>query len=152
MFRIMELPSFLAFTPVPVRAQHNGWSPELQRHFILRLARGEGPDSAARALGRSRQSVYRLRSRPDAASFATAWDGAVAFSQRIGRVRQQAPLGLGTIETLLVPRFYRGRLIGFVQREDVAGAMRALRRLDRVNDRLEAERSPSRTARSRRGK
>jgi hypothetical protein len=39
---------------------------------------------------------------------------------------------------LLVPRFYRGRLIGFVQREDLRGAMARLRRLDRLADRLGA--------------
>lgn len=55
MFRIMALPDFLGFTPVPLRAQHN---------------------------------------------------------------------------------HYRGRLIGFVQREDLAGAMRVLGRLDRLAERL----------------
>lgn len=37
-------------------------------------------------------------------------------------------------ETMLVPRFYRGRLIGFVQREDHAAALRALRALARFED------------------
>jgi hypothetical protein len=31
-----------------------------------------------------------------------------------------------------VPRYHRGRLIAFVQREDVSGAMRQLARLDRL--------------------
>ncbi|HEX8584045.1 MAG TPA: hypothetical protein VF680_06500 [Allosphingosinicella sp.] len=35
-----------------------------------------------------------------------------------------------------MPRHYRGRLIGFVQREDVSGAMRLIGRLDRIADRL----------------
>jgi hypothetical protein len=42
-------------------------------------------------------------------------------------------------ETLLVPRTYRGRLIGFVQRDDNRSAMRALRMLDRMIDRRTGE-------------
>ena len=33
---------------------------------------------------------------------------------------------------MLVPRFYRGRLVGFVQRKDNAAALRALADLDRL--------------------
>jgi hypothetical protein len=112
----MAIPEFLRFTPVPLRAQYNGWSPALQLRFILALARGAGPDEGARSLGRTRQSAYRLRKRPGAESFAAAWDGAQAFARSAAGLRHAAPLGFGGIETLLVPRFYRGRLIGFVQR------------------------------------
>src|SRR3954468_16816917 len=128
----MRLPPFLAFTPVPLRRQHNGWSPELQLRFILALARGAGPDEAAKSLGRTRQSAYRLRRREGAESFAAAWDAAQAFARRVAAARHAAPLGAGGIETLLVPRYYRGRLIGFVQRDDLGGAMRLLGRLDRL--------------------
>jgi hypothetical protein len=134
----MDLPEFLDFTPAPVRAQHNSWSPRLQRLFILALARGAGPGEAAAKLGRTRQSVYRLRARPGAESFAAAWDAAIAVAQRVTAAASGPRLGFGGMETLLVPRFYRGRLIGFVQREDTAGAMRLLRHLDRLADRLEA--------------
>jgi hypothetical protein len=34
-------------------------------------------------------------------------------------------------ETVLVPRFYRGQLVGFVQRQDHMAALRALAELDR---------------------
>jgi hypothetical protein len=132
----MDAP-FLAFTPVPLRAQHNGWSPDLQRRFILALARGAGPGEAARGLGRTRQSVYRLRKRARAESFAAAWEDAQAFARRSAGAQRSGPPGSGAIETLLVPRFYRGRLIGYIQREDVAGALRTLRQLDRLADRLE---------------
>jgi hypothetical protein len=135
----MSLPDFLRFTPVAVRAQHNCWFPALQLRFVVALARGAGPDEAARALGRTRQSVYRLRRRPDAAGFAAAWDAAIAFSQEAAAAGRSPAPKLGSVEAILVPRFYRGRLIGFVQREDVAGAMRTLRRLDRLADKLAAE-------------
>ncbi len=132
----MDLPDFLRFDPVPLRAQHNGWTPALQLRFILALARGAGPDEAARSLGRTRQSVYRLRKKAGAESFAAAWERAQAFARRAAGARRSLGSTCGGIETIMVPRYYRGRLIGFVQREDVAGAMRLLGRLDRIAERL----------------
>ena len=132
----MDLPAFLRFDPVPLRAQHNGWTPALQLRFILALARGAGPDEAARLLGRTRQSVYRLRKRAGAESFAAAWNHAQAFAQHAARAGRSLRSTCAGIETIMVPRYYRGRLIGFVQREDVAGAMRILGRLDRAAERL----------------
>jgi len=130
------LPDFLRFDPVPVRGQHNGWTPARQLAFIVALARGAGPDETARSLGMTRQTVYRLRKRPDARSFAAAWERAQAFARSVARMRSSQASGFGGIDTLLVPRHYRGRLIGFVQREDTAGAMRVLGRLDRLAERL----------------
>ena len=130
----MQLPAFLRFAPVPLRAQHNGWSPVLQLRFIVAI--GAGVAEAARALGKTRQSAYDLRKREGAASFAAAWDAALAFARQAGAAARAAPGGSGGIETLLVPRYYRGRLIGFVQREDGAAAMRVLGQLDRVAERL----------------
>jgi hypothetical protein len=138
MFYPMDVPPLLRFRPVPVRPQRNGWTPDLQRRFILALARGAGADEAARSLGRSRQGVYRLRGRPGAASFAAAWDRAQDFARRVRAVGQGPAPGLVGIETLLVPRFYRGRLIGFTQRDDVAGLIRQLGRLDHMAAELTA--------------
>lgn len=132
----MTFADLLDFEPVPLRAQHNGWGPAMQLRFIVALARGAGPGEAARSLGMTRQSAYRLRKRPGAESFAAAWDRAQAFARGLSRVKHSPAAGFGGIDTLLVPRHYRGRLIGFVQREDTAGAMRTLRQLDRIADRL----------------
>ena len=129
----MQLPEFLRFAPVALRAQHNGFRPKQQVRFVVALARGASVAEAARAVGMTRQSVYRVRRRPDAASFAAAWDNAVDFARSIDEERRAIPM---TIETILVPRYYRGRLIGYVQREDVAGAMRLLGQLDRMAERL----------------
>ena len=133
-----DLPAFLRFAPVPVKARRDGWTPELQFRFILALARGASVDEAARRVGRTRQTAYALRRRAGAEEFAAAWDAAVAFAGEARGAAAGLPLGAGgsAIETLLVPRFYRGRLIGFVQREDLRGAMARLRRLDRLADRL----------------
>ena len=136
MFLLVNMPPFLRFTPVPVRMQHNSWTPALQQRFILALARGAAAGEAARGLGRTRQSVYRLRGRPGGESFAAAWDRALAFAQQVRSAGRGPGAGSVGIETLLVPRYYRGRLVGFVQREDTAGAMRLLARLDRLADRL----------------
>jgi hypothetical protein len=129
----MEL---LRFTPVPTRARHDGWSAADQREFIRRLARGHSVDEAAKSLGHSRQSAYALRRRPGAEAFGRAW----IYAQRLGRDAREARRCAPTpdlaypFETILVPRFYRGRLIGFVQREDHAVALRALRELDRYEE------------------
>src|SRR5947208_11953873 len=104
----MEL---LRFTPVPTRARHDGWSAADQREFIRRLARGHSVDEAAKSLGHSRQSVYALRRRHGADAFARAW----ILAQRLGREAWEARRCRPTsdlvyaLETLLVPRFYRGR-------------------------------------------
>ncbi len=128
----MSLPAFLRFDPVPVRARHDGWTPELQRRFILHLARGSNPGEAARRLGRSRQTAYNLRRKRGAEGFAAAWDAALQFANQAEVVgRSSPPLAYG-LETILVPRFYRGRLVGFVQREDARGLLQTLTRLDRL--------------------
>jgi len=113
-------PPFLAFTPAPVRARRDGWTPDRQRRFILHLARGCGVDEAARLVGRSRQTAYALRARARAEGFAGAWDAAIDFA---AQVRAGAAAGAnlpggfaGMGDQVLVPRFYRGRLVGYVMR------------------------------------
>ena len=132
----MDMPQFLRFVPVPLRAQHNGWTPALQLRFIVALARGASVDEAVRALGKTRQSAYDLRKRTGAESFAAAWNSALAFARTADAAARSPAAGGGGIETILVPRYYRGRLVGFVQREDLAGAMRVLGRLDRLAEKL----------------
>jgi hypothetical protein len=132
----MTLPEFLRFTPVQLRTQHNGFRVKQQLRFIVALARGASVSEAAHAVGMTRQSVYRIRRRPDAESFAAAWDNAIEFARRVEAARRSPAAVPGTIETILVPRYYRGRLIGYVQREDLAGAMRLLGQLDRMAERL----------------
>lgn len=129
----MALPGFIHFAPVPVRGRHNGWTPRRQQLFILRLACGDGPAEAARVAGCSRQSVYALRRRQDAQGFAAAWDAAQDFAQRARRAGRALPPSQDGIDTILVPRFYRGKLVGYVQREDLRSAMRTLSRLDRMS-------------------
>lgn len=71
----------LAFTPVAVAPRHDGWTPARQREFIEQLARIGVVSAAARAVGKAPKSAYALRKRPDAASFAAAWEAALAEGQ-----------------------------------------------------------------------
>ncbi|QPQ56139.1 hypothetical protein IC614_06135 [Allosphingosinicella flava] len=130
------LPDFLRFTPVSTRARHDGWTEAAQRRFILSLARGLGPSAAARREGKSRQTAYALRAKPGAESFAAAWDAAQDFA-RGADVALEAALPGTRDDVMLIPRYYRGRLIGFVQRSDHRALFRTLRALDRVTDRLD---------------
>ena len=72
---------FLDFDPVPVRPRRDGWTPTLQRRFLIGIARGLSPGAAAARLGKSRQSVLALRRHPRGGSFAAAWDEARRFAE-----------------------------------------------------------------------
>lgn len=135
----MSLPAFLRFDPAPSRARHDGWTPLLQRRFILLLSQGAGPGEAARRLGRGKAGVYALRARLGAESFANAWDAAIDFAATAREARRGGPpiLDASGLEVILTPRFYRGRLVGFVQRADHAKALRTLKQIDGISERAE---------------
>jgi hypothetical protein len=63
-----------AFTPVPLRYRADGWTPVRQAAFLGILVETRCVATAARAVGMSRESAYRLREKPGAESFAAAWD------------------------------------------------------------------------------
>lgn len=132
----MELPEPLRFVAVPVRARHDGWNADHQRRFILKLSRGHLVDEAARALGHSRQSAYALRRHLDGRSFARAWNHALVMGRAAmrARARQPSPDLSWALETMLVPKFYRGRLVGFVQRRGDRNAIRLLAECDRLEE------------------
>lgn len=68
-----------AFAPVPLdRNRRDGWTPWAQHAFIRALAAMGAVGPAARAVGLSRASAYKLRARPGATAFAAAWDRALA--------------------------------------------------------------------------
>lgn len=117
----------LAFVPVPVRRRHDGWTVERQRGFILRLALGGCVTLAARGVGKTRKSAYRLRDRPDAASFAAAWDKAAGWGQdrTVDVGLERAMLG----ETFPILR--DGKVVGERVRYDNRLIMTVLNALDR---------------------
>lgn len=81
--RLRECEAFhhIAFRAVPVKARHDGWTPARQRGFIDRLCVTGNVARSARAVGKTPQSAYRLRDHAGAASFARAWDKALASGQ-----------------------------------------------------------------------
>src|SRR3569623_1062755 len=64
----------IPFDPVPTAARHDGWTPARQRDFIDALGKCGLVAAAAREVGMTPKSAYRLRARADAESFAAAWD------------------------------------------------------------------------------
>ena len=125
----MEL---LDFAAVPTRARHDGWSPADQREFVAAWR------AAIWSMKRRKRSATADRAlMPSAASPAPRSSRALGKARwrsgaRCGKPRalQPGPQLTDGFETLLVPRFYRGRLVGFVQRMDNAAALRALAELD----------------------
>lgn len=70
--RLRRRPSW--FRPVPLRGRRDGWSEVRQCAFLAQLYVTGSVSAAARAVGISRASAYRLRERAGAESFAFAWD------------------------------------------------------------------------------
>jgi hypothetical protein len=62
-------PPPLHFTPVPLRARRDGWTPERQFGYLVALAEHGHFGRAAKAVGMSPQSAMRLRRRPEAEAF-----------------------------------------------------------------------------------
>lgn len=70
--------SILAFTPVAQqRCRADGWTPLTQERFIRALEAMGSVGAAAKAVGMSRRSAYKLRGRDDADDFARVWDQAL---------------------------------------------------------------------------
>jgi hypothetical protein len=102
----------IPFTPVPVRARHDGWTEARQRAFIRALTRIGAVAAAAKSVGKSARSVYRLRDRADAESFAEAWD----IAQEMGVANARDTAIERALNGEVVPRFYAGRRVGSVHR------------------------------------
>jgi hypothetical protein len=120
-----------AFTPVPVRGRSDGWTPERQRRFVDLLLAGCGPSEAAAAVGMTKQTAFALRRRPGAESFRAAWDAAVAFARERRFAARPPSAASRSRQGVLVPRFYRGRLVAVERRATSGGMMRLLAQLDR---------------------
>jgi hypothetical protein len=71
------------FTPVPLRYRADGWTPGRQADFLGRLCETWSVAAAARHVGMTRESAYRLRDKPGAESFAAACDAILAEPRRV---------------------------------------------------------------------
>ncbi|WP_108809799.1 hypothetical protein [Sphingorhabdus sp. Alg231-15] len=105
----------LVFTPVPFAVKRfGGWTPNRQRKFIYHLSRIGVVSAAARAVGMTRDSAYKLRSRAGAGSFAAAWD----LAQEMGHGNADDHAITRAIEGYTVPYFCRGLKRGEIRRYD----------------------------------
>lgn len=132
-----------SFDSVPLRARHDGWTPDRQERFIEALAETACVEEACRAVGMSVTSAYALRRRVDAAHFRHAWEGALDYG-----IRRLGDVLIGrAIAGVPVPHFYKGEQVGEHRRYDNRLAMWLLRYRDPVRygkwlDGMKAERHP----------
>lgn len=95
-------------------ARHDGWTPARQAAFLRELAATHNVSAAARAVGMSRQSAYRLRARLHGTPFDKAWQA--AFVSRFDALAEAAlDRALNGTE---VPHYYNGELVGTSRRYD----------------------------------
>ena len=130
----------LSFEPVPVASRTDGWTAARQQVFIRELRAARSVTRAARAAGMTRAGAYRLRARPDAASFAAAWDAVFAAPPpAAARIRSAAAdLWDRALNGRVVPIMRKGVQVGHRVRADNAALMTLMRRYDRAgrdNDR-----------------
>ena len=124
-------PPGLDFTPVPrLRARRNGWSAERQRGFIAALARCGSVSAAARSVGMTARSAYRLLDAPGADGFARAWDA----SARPGVARTQIDALDRALNGAFVPVYRRGKLVRVEHRRSDRLAIALLGGRDRAID------------------
>jgi len=117
-------PAEYRWVPVRRRPRLDGWTEEKQRRFIEVLADTGQVRLAAKAVGMSRESAYRLRRSAHGAAFARAWDAArhhagslledVAFERAIEGVEHKTYNDAG--ELTGVRRVTNDRLLTFLLR------------------------------------
>jgi hypothetical protein len=100
-------PADYRWVPVRRKPRLDGWTEEKQRRFIETLADTGLVGHAAKAVGMSRETAYRLRRSAHGAAFARAWDAArhhaggliedIAFDRAIEGVEQDVYNGEGEV-------------------------------------------------------
>ncbi len=133
-----------AFHPVPLRARVDGWTPVRQAMFIGYLAETRSVAEAARRVGRSRESAYRLRRKPGAEAFAAVWDmalgqcglfdGAREIDKVTRAARKVTPelLWQHALSGKLRPVMRAGKHVAVTQKPDNSALLQHLARLDRA--------------------
>jgi hypothetical protein len=131
--RLRRRPSW--FRPVPLRSRRDGWTEVRQCAFLAQLYATGSVSAAARVVGMSRASAYRLRERAGAESFAFAWDrvltlpgaGHPGAAREDGRKVTLATL-LARLETDIVrPVVFQGAMTAIARKPDNPTLFRLLR-------------------------
>ena len=138
--RLRRRPPF--FHPVPLRSRRDGWTVHRQCGFLAQLYLTGSVREAARRVGMSRASAYRLRARAGAEGFAAAWDHVLAppGAGRLARRRRdfRPDFRKVTLEALLrraetglaQPVLYRGAFRSIREKPDNSALFRLLGRAD----------------------
>lgn len=113
---------------MPTRGRRDGWTVQRQVDFIGMLAETGSVMGACEAVGISRKSAYKLRARPQAESFAAAWDAALGGPIRKVTVTDLAFLAY---HGLVQPVFFRGKYRGSRRKPDDSALLRLMKKLDR---------------------
>ena len=93
---------------IPERARHDGWTPERQHSFITALAETGCVTEAAKSVGMSPRSAYRLRARAEANIFRQAWDIALDYA-----IRNLTDAAMSrALHGVARPVFYKGEQVG----------------------------------------
>ena len=75
-------PAAYDWVPVLRKPRRDGFTPQRQVEFIRALADTGCVETAAREVGMSPKSCYRLRNSPEGAQFAAAWEVALPYAAR----------------------------------------------------------------------
>jgi hypothetical protein len=75
-------PAAYDWVPVLRKPRRDGFTPQRQLDFIRALADTGCVEQAAREVGMSPKSCYRLRNSPEGTQFAAAWDAALPYAAR----------------------------------------------------------------------
>ena len=111
--RLRAVPATPA-TPADKAQRVDGWTLAKQAAFLRALSASHSVAEAARSVGRSRQSAYRLRSRLKGQPFDLAWE--VAFHHSYDVLAHTAlERALNGVE---VPVFFQGEQVGSYRRFD----------------------------------
>lgn len=101
-------------TSLQDRPHHDRWTHPKMAQFLRQLSATHSVNAAARSVGMSRQSAYRLRSRLKGGAFDLAWD--VAFQHSYDNLAHAAlERALNGVE---VPVFFQGEQVGSYRRFD----------------------------------
>lgn len=97
-----EIAEILKFEPVPRRfKREGGWTPQLQRLFIARLAVHGSPGKACDELGMYRSGIDKVYKSAGAESFRAAWAAAVELADL--RRGEQVAAGHASVAGLKMP-------------------------------------------------
>ena len=112
--------------PVPRRVRRDGWTPTRQAEFLRHLSASHSVANAAKAVGMSRQSAYRLRAKLRGTPFDMAWEA--AFRARFDALAEAAMDR--AINGYEVPHWHQGEIVGSSRRYDerLTLALLAMRR------------------------